>query len=77
MRPGGRGGVEVTGRAEEEGPGWSGLFTWLLGCVVVYLGLFGTGSLLLGRPWRGVALIAVALALTVWIVRRPEPEPLE
>lgn len=77
MRPGGRGWVEVTGRAEEEGPGWSGLFTWLAGCVVVYLGLFGTGSLLLGRPVRGVVLVVIALALTVWIVRRAEPEPLE
>ena len=77
VRPGGRGWVEVTGRAEEEGPGWTGLFTWLLGCVVVYLGLFGTGSLLLGRPVRGVVLVVLALALTVWIVRRAEPEPLE
>lgn len=44
---------------------------------MVYLGLFGTGSLLLGRPLRGVVLVVIALALTVWIVRRAEPEPLE
>ena len=77
VRPGGRGWVEVAGRAEEEGPGWGGLATWLLGCAVVYLGLFGTGSLLLGHPWRGLTLVGVALALTVWLVRRSEPGPIE
>ncbi len=41
-------------------------------CAIVYLGLFGTGQLVLGRPWRGALLVAVALVLTVWIVTRAE-----
>jgi hypothetical protein len=35
---------------------------------VVYLGLFGIGSLLLGRPARGGFFLAAATLLTVWIV---------
>ena len=69
VRPGGRGWEEVAGGAEEEGPGPRGLLNWVVGCAVVYLGLFGTGQLFLGRAWRGWVLIVVALALTVWVVR--------
>jgi len=75
VRPGGRGWVEVAGRAEEEGPGMAGLVHWAAGCAIVYLGLFGTGQFFLGRPWRGWLFIAVALALTVWVVRRAESAP--
>ncbi len=72
VRPGGRGWVEVVGTAEEEGSGYIGLLRWAVGCAIVYLGLFGTGQLFVGRPWRGWVLILVALLLTVWVVRRSE-----
>jgi SSS family solute:Na+ symporter len=75
VRPGGAGWEEVDGRADLEGPGSVGLLAWATGCAVVYLGLFGVGSVLLGRPWRGLVLIAAAFALTVWLVRRAEPRP--
>ena len=77
VRPGGRGWVAVTETAAREGPGWSGLADWALGCAVVYIGLFGTGQLFLGRPLRGWLLIAVALGLTAWIVGRSGSERAE
>ena len=70
VRPGGRGWAAVTGATAREGPGWSGLADWALGCGVVYIGLFGTGQLLLGRPLRGWLLLVIALGLTAWIVGR-------
>jgi SSS family solute:Na+ symporter len=70
VRPGGRGWEEVAGRAAEEGPGYAGFLTWGMGCAVVYLGLFGSGHLLLGRPGRGLIFMALALLLAVWVVRR-------
>jgi hypothetical protein len=75
VRPGGRGWAYVTGRAEEEGPGIAGLLHWAAGGAIVYLGLFGTGQLFLGRPWRGWLFIAIAFALTVWVVGRAESAP--
>jgi SSS family solute:Na+ symporter len=72
VRPGGRGWVEVVGSADEEGPGYTGLLRWLLGCAIVYLGLFGVGQLFLGRPWRGWLALAVALALTIAVARGAE-----
>jgi hypothetical protein len=51
-----------------------------MGCVVVYLGLFGIGGLILGRYWQGgIAVIAGAI-LTTWLVSAtasPAPEPSE
>jgi Na+/proline symporter len=76
-RPGGLGWEAVVGRTPGEGPGWSGLWRWALGCAVVYLGLFGTGQLFLGQPWRGWLLLAVAVGLTAWIVGRAEHRPTE
>jgi Na+/proline symporter len=75
VRPGGWGWVEISGRAEEEGPGMAGIGHWAAGCAIVYLGLFGTGQFFLGRPWRGWLLVAAALALTVWVVGRAESAP--
>jgi SSS family solute:Na+ symporter len=77
VRPGGWGWKEVAGRAPEEGPGYAGLVTWAVGCAVVYLGLFGTGYLFLGRPWRGVILVGLAIVLTAWVVRRTEAVEVE
>jgi Na+/proline symporter len=36
------------------------LFSWVLGCAMVYLALFGMGRVLLGPFWVGVALLAVS-----------------
>ena len=69
VKPGGPGWRHVAGPvAAAEGPGVRDLLDWVLGCVVVYLGLFGIGSLLLGSPGRGIAFIVAAVALTAWIL---------
>ncbi len=67
VNPGGRGWREVTGTSEG-GPGLRGFSQWLLGCAVVYLGLFGIGSLLVGHPGRGVGFLAAALLMGAWVV---------
>ena len=36
------------------------LFSWVLGCLMVYLTLFGLGHMLLGPFWEGAGLLAVA-----------------
>jgi Na+/proline symporter len=72
VQPGGWGWEEIVGGAEDAGPGWVGLLRWAVGCAIVYLGLFGTGQLFLGRPWRGWVCILIGLALTVWVVRGAE-----
>jgi hypothetical protein len=38
----------------------SNLFSWVLGCLMVYLALFGLGHVLLGPFWEGVGLLAVS-----------------
>ncbi|MBI4241561.1 MAG: Na+:solute symporter [Candidatus Rokubacteria bacterium] len=71
VTPGGPGWRKVADR-ESSGIGASGLLElvhWALGCVVVYLGLFGIGSLLLGRPGRGAAFVGGALLLTGWLLK--------
>ncbi len=45
-----------------EGSGWINLRQWVLGCLTVYLSLFGIGELLLGGTLRGVIYIAASLA---------------
>jgi len=44
------------------------LVVWVLGCLVVYLGLFGIGKILLGAPELGWLLLAIAVLLTAWIL---------
>jgi len=69
VRPGGPGWRRVVGPgAAAEGPGMRELLHWAVGCVVVYLGLFGIGSLLLGSAGRGIAFLIAAVVLTAWIV---------
>jgi Na+/proline symporter len=72
-RPGGGGWARVAAGARAEGPGATGLLHWAAGCAIVYLGLFGTGQLLLGRPWIGVLLVAAGLGLAGWVVGRVAP----
>ena len=45
-----------------EGNGWVNLRQWVLGCLTVYLSLFGIGELLLGGTLRGVIYIGASLA---------------
>ena len=76
-------------RVRAGGPGWraiapdaaggqrigAGLLLWVLGCAVVYLGLFGIGGLLLRRPLQGVGALAAAAALTWYLVRATRVAP--
>ncbi len=75
-------------RVRPKGPGWrgagiptaperglgTGLVQWLLGCLVVYAGLFGIGDLVLGRPVRGIVAIVVAGGLAAYVVRATRDE---
>jgi len=69
VRPGGPGWQAVVPEAAAEGRLASGLVQWAIGCVVVYLGLFGIGDVVLGRPFRGLATLVIAVALTGYLVR--------
>jgi SSS family solute:Na+ symporter len=46
------------------------LFSWLLGCTMVYAALFATGELLFGRMMEGVALYALAAVSAAMLYRR-------
>ena len=45
------------------------LLGWVLGCLLVYSALFGTGSVLYGRTAQAAAWIAVFLVSGVWLLR--------
>jgi Na+/proline symporter len=45
------------------------LASWLLGCVMIYLLLFGTGKLLLGQAGTGAMLIVIAVVSAVLLYR--------
>lgn len=42
--------------------GWYNLMDWLLGCLMVYMALFGIGKLLLGPVWLGITFLLVSAA---------------
>jgi solute:Na+ symporter, SSS family len=42
--------------------GWYNLMDWLLGCLMVYMALFGIGKLLLGPTWLGITFLLVSAA---------------
>jgi len=77
VRPGGPGWTAIVPTASADGALGVGLVQWALGCAVVYLGLFGIGGLVLGRPVRGTIAVLAALALTWYLVgaTRGVPEP--
>ncbi|MGH7309449.1 MAG: sodium:solute symporter family transporter, partial [Candidatus Rokuibacteriota bacterium] len=78
VRPGGPGWQAVVPGASAEGALRAGLVQWVIGCVVVYLGLFGIGTILLGRPLRGAAAVVVGALLTAYLWRassRPVAAP--
>ncbi len=49
--------------------GWVPLRQWVLGCLTVYLSLFGIGDVLLGSSARGALLIGAALVCGFGILR--------
>jgi SSS family solute:Na+ symporter len=67
-RPGGPGWRSIASTADTDARIGGGLLVWVLGCVVVYLGLFGIGGIVLGRYWQGGVAVVLAAALTIWIV---------
>jgi len=72
VRPGGPGWRAVSSTADTDARIGGGLLVWALGCVVVYLGLFGIGGLVLGRYWEGGIAVVLAAGLTAWLVRATE-----
>lgn len=65
VRPGVTGWKRVAGLAPEipaSHDGWYNLMDWLLGCLMVYMALFGIGKLLLGSTGLGLAFLAVSVA---------------
>jgi Na+/proline symporter len=69
VRPGGPGWQAVVPGASREGALASGLVQWVVGCFVVYLGLFGIGALVLGRPLRGAVGVVAAALLAAYLWR--------
>jgi Na+/proline symporter len=75
VRPGGPGWRAVAPEADVDASLGGGLVQWLVGCVVVYLGLFGIGGLLLGAPVRGAAALAVAVGCAGYLAGATRAEP--
>jgi len=53
--------------------GWYNLMDWLLGCVMVYMALFGSGKIILGQARVGLAFLgisAVSAYLIYWDLSR-------
>ena len=75
VRPGGPGWRAVAPEADMDVSLGGGLVQWVVGCVVVYLGLFGVGGLLLGTPARGLAALGIAAVLAWYLVRATRAEP--
>ena len=73
VRPGGPGWARVSRRlgfGNEPIPGGAMSFlNWALGIVLVYTALFGIGKIVFGRVPVGAALLAVAAAAFVLIMR--------
>jgi hypothetical protein len=63
VRPGVYGWKHIAVQAAEISPshdGWYNLMDWVLGCLMVYLTLFGIGKLLLGSNGTGLLFLAIA-----------------
>jgi SSS family solute:Na+ symporter len=63
VRPSVAGWKPIAALAPEIAPvrdGWYNLVDWLLGCLMVYMTLFGIGKLLLGAPGLGVIFLVIA-----------------
>jgi Na+/proline symporter len=65
VRPGVAGWKQIAALAPEvpaSRDGWYNLMDWLLGCLMVYMALFGIGNLLLGSTGLGILFLAVSVA---------------
>jgi hypothetical protein len=65
VRPGVAGWQKLARLAPEVPPsrdGWYNLMDWLLGCLMVYMALFGIGHLLLGSTSLGIVFLVVSAA---------------
>jgi len=63
VRPGVLGWKPIAAQAPEipaTHDGWYNLMDWLLGCLMVYMALFGIGKLLLGSTGVGLAFLAIS-----------------
>ena len=71
IRPYGRGwrSVVQVSQGPESGGAGAALACWLLGCVVVYAALFGTGYVLYGRAAAGAAFLLVSAVAAVALFR--------
>jgi len=49
--------------------GWYNFMDWLLGCLMVYMALFGIGKLLLGSVGLGLSFLAISAASGYLIYR--------
>jgi SSS family solute:Na+ symporter len=65
VRPGFFGWKHIAAQAPEipnTHEGWYNLMDWLLGCVMVYMALFGIGKILLGSATLGLVFLAISAA---------------
>ena len=63
VRPDQRGWTHIAAQAPDISPthdGWYNLLDWILGCVMVYMVLFGIGKVVLGETTEGVIFLIVA-----------------
>ena len=63
VRPGVLGWKHIAAQAPEipaTHDGWYNLMDWLLGCLMVYMALFGIGKLLLGSTGVGLVFLAIS-----------------
>ncbi len=67
VRPGGPGWRAIVPEARADGGLGAGLIQWVIGCVVVYLGLFGIGALVLGRLRAGGSAVVVGALLAAYL----------
>ena len=72
VRPGSSGWAAIARLAPEvhvAGDGWYNLMDWLLGCLMVYMALFGIGKIILGSPGLGLTFLAVSAVCGYLIYR--------
>jgi SSS family solute:Na+ symporter len=64
VRPGAAGWKPIAKLAPEvppTGDGWYNLMDWLLGCLMVYMAMFGTGKIVLGSYAVGLLFLVIAM----------------